>query len=92
MVGLHSLLGNYYGKKYPRNGMKMARELGTMTYRSGPEWNERFARKRIDSSEDPMLCPTFLIESYLDYQGMLCGVDGRRWPVLESLSELCSFH
>lgn len=49
--------------------MKMARELGTMTYRSGPEWNERFARKRIDPDVDPALCPTFLIESYLDYQG-----------------------
>ena len=50
--------------------MKLARELGTMTYRSGPEWDERFSRKRIDPNEDPALCPTFLIESYLDYQGL----------------------
>ncbi|XP_067940861.1 uncharacterized protein [Watersipora subatra] len=65
--------GHYYGHKYPRNGMKMAREMGTMTYRSGPEWSERFARKRINDDEDPALCPTFLIESYLDYQGeMFC--------------------
>lgn len=49
--------------------MKLARELGTMTYRSGPEWDERFSRKRIEPGEDPALCPTFLIESYLDYQG-----------------------
>jgi len=65
--------GHYYGKRYPRNGMKLARELGTMTYRSGPEWDERFSRKRIEPKEDPALCPTFLIESYLDYQGeMFC--------------------
>ena len=47
----------------------MARELGTMTYRSGPEWEERFARKKINA-DDPALCPSFLIESYLDYQGI----------------------
>ncbi|KAF6025437.1 hypothetical protein EB796_016244 [Bugula neritina] len=65
--------GHYYGKSYPRNGMKMARELATMTYRSGPEWSQRFSRKRIDENEKLALCPTFLIESYLDYQGeMFC--------------------
>ena len=66
--------GHYYGKGYPRNGMKMARELGTMTYRSGPEWDERFGRKRIDANEDPALCPTFLIENYLDYQGNVINI------------------
>ena len=50
-------------------GMKLARELGTMTYRSGPEWDERVSRKLIDPEADPGLCPTFLIENYLDYQG-----------------------
>ena len=40
-----------------------------MTYRSGPEWDERFGRKRIDSKEPPALCPTFLIENYIEYQG-----------------------
>jgi len=50
--------------------MKMARELATMTYRSGPEWSQRFSRKRIDENEKLALCPTFLIESYLDYQGV----------------------
>ena len=44
------------------------REIATMTYRSGPEWGERFGRNRI-SDEDPSLCPTFVIENYLDYQG-----------------------
>ena len=45
-----------------------SREIATMTYRSGPEWGERFGRNRI-SDENPSLCPTFVIESYLDYQG-----------------------
>ena len=44
------------------------REIATMTYRSGPEWGERFGRNRI-SDEEPSLCPTFVIENYLDYQG-----------------------
>ncbi|XP_074654875.1 uncharacterized protein LOC141908652 [Tubulanus polymorphus] len=61
--------GYYYGDKYPRMGMKIAREIATISYRSGPEWNQRFARKKINPDTDPSLCPTFLIESYIDYQG-----------------------
>ncbi|XP_059140375.1 uncharacterized protein LOC131928379 [Physella acuta] len=60
--------GHYYGKAYPKTGMKLAREIATITYRSGPEWDERFGRNRI-SDEPPSLCPTFLIESYLEHQG-----------------------
>lgn len=61
--------GHYYDGKYPKMGMKLAREIATTTYRSGPEWDERFARKRIDSKKPTTLCPTFLIESYIEYQG-----------------------
>ena len=61
--------GYYYGNKYPKMGMKLAREIATITYRSGPEWDERFNRNRIDSTVPPTLCPTFSIESYLEYQG-----------------------
>lgn len=61
--------GNYYDGKYPRTGMKLAREIATITYRSGPEWEQRFGRKRIDQTEAPSLCPNFMIENYLDYQG-----------------------
>ncbi|BFZ20621.1 hypothetical protein BsWGS_23660 [Bradybaena similaris] len=60
--------GHYYGKVYPKVGMKLAREIATITYRSGPEWNQRFGRTRI-SNDPPSLCPTFLIESYLEHQG-----------------------
>lgn len=45
------------------------REIATMTYRSGPEWDDRFGRKRINEDADPSLCPFFMIENYLDYQG-----------------------
>lgn len=61
--------GYYYDKKYPKMGMKLAREIATITYRSGPEWDERFNRHRIDSTIQPTLCPTFSIESYLEHQG-----------------------
>ena len=40
-----------------------------MTYRSGPEWEDRFGLKRINPDNCPTLCPTFAIESYLEHQG-----------------------
>lgn len=54
-------------------------EIATITYRSGPEWEQRFGLRRRNiappsSSPDaltspPVLCPDFLIETYLDHQG-----------------------
>ncbi|KAJ8300207.1 hypothetical protein KUTeg_021726 [Tegillarca granosa] len=61
--------GYYYNTTFPKMGMKLAREIATMTYRSGPEWDDRFGRGRIDENSYPSLCPTFLIESYLEHQG-----------------------
>ncbi|KAJ4310025.1 Serine O-succinyltransferase [Fusarium piperis] len=61
--------GFYYGKVPPHAGMKLAREIATVTYRSGPEWEMRFGRRRADSSKPPALCPDFLIETYLDHAG-----------------------
>ena len=46
------------------------RELATISYRSGPEWQLRFGRK-MNIGQDPHLPtfgPQFAIESYLDYQ------------------------
>ena len=51
-------------------------EIATITYRSGPEWDQRFARqvRPVPESESqsaprmPALCPDFLIETYLDHQ------------------------
>jgi len=73
--------GFYYDGMPPHTGMKLARQIATITYRSGPEWDLRFGRKFRPSSElparnspvsgprIPALCPDFLIETYLDHQG-----------------------
>jgi homoserine acetyltransferase len=61
--------GFYYDGIPPHGGMKLAREIATVTYRSGPEWEQRFGRRRADPSRPPALCPDFLIETYLDHAG-----------------------
>ena len=61
--------GFYYNGIPPHAGMKLAREIATVTYRSGPEWEQRFGRRRADPSRPPALCPDFLIETYLDHAG-----------------------
>ena len=61
--------GFYYDSIPPHAGMKLAREIATVTYRSGPEWEQRFGRQRADPSRQPALCPDFLIETYLDHAG-----------------------
>ena len=61
--------GFYYDGIPPHAGMKLAREIATVTYRSGPEWEQRFGRRRADPSKRPALCPDFLIETYLDHAG-----------------------
>jgi homoserine O-acetyltransferase len=59
--------GRYYGLSFPHRGMKVARGIGTITYRSGPEWQKRFGRKRMNQM--PKLDADFQVESYLAYQG-----------------------
>lgn len=61
--------GFYYDGVPPHAGMKLAREIATVTYRSGPEWEQRFGRRRADPRKPPALCPDFLIETYLDHAG-----------------------
>ncbi|KAL9097435.1 MAG: hypothetical protein Q9165_000331 [Trypethelium subeluteriae] len=61
--------GFYYSSIPPHSGMKLARQIATITYRSGPEWEQRFGRRRADPSRPPALCPDFLIETYLDHAG-----------------------
>jgi len=60
--------GRYYGASFPHRGLKLAREIGTITYRSGPEWEERFGRERTREGH-PTLEADFQIESYLEHQG-----------------------
>ena len=62
--------GNYEPGRGPRLGMRMARKLGTITYRSAAEWQQRFGRRRVP--ETPGLGsdsrPPFEVESYLEHQ------------------------
>lgn len=59
--------GRYYGSSFPHRGQKVAREIGTITYRSAPEWLNRFARGRGDGP--PRLDEDFEVERYLVHQG-----------------------
>ncbi|OUU79743.1 MAG: homoserine O-acetyltransferase [Gammaproteobacteria bacterium TMED78] len=60
--------GNYHDSQLPLKGMKLARKLGMMTYRSSDEWLERFSREKISkTSINSILSPSFQIESYLDH-------------------------
>ncbi|MBW0523214.1 hypothetical protein O181_062929 [Austropuccinia psidii MF-1] len=69
--------GFYYDSTPPHTGMKLARQIATITYRSGPEWEQRFGRKRKMTEHkegkyrlgSPTFYPDFLIEAYLDHQG-----------------------
>jgi homoserine O-acetyltransferase len=60
--------GRYYGVSFPHGGQKVARQIGAITYRSGPEWEKRFGRERI-AETTPRLDEDFQVESYLAHQG-----------------------
>jgi homoserine O-acetyltransferase len=60
--------GRYYGVSFPHRGQKVARQIGAITYRSGPEWEKRFGRERIVDTT-PRLDEDFQVESYLAHQG-----------------------
>uniref|UniRef100_H2YKH9 AB hydrolase-1 domain-containing protein n=2 Tax=Ciona savignyi TaxID=51511 RepID=H2YKH9_CIOSA len=62
-------VGHYYTGTYPLQGMKLAREIATLTYRSGVEWEKRFGRLKLPG-EEPSLCHNFEIEQYIEYQGL----------------------
>ncbi|WP_133478715.1 homoserine O-acetyltransferase MetX [Cognatilysobacter segetis] len=60
--------GRYDDATYPESGMRMARKLGVITYRSALEWDGRFGRVRLESDragEDPFGLE-FEVESYLE--------------------------
>jgi homoserine O-acetyltransferase len=62
--------GNYAPSHPPRNGMRVARKLGTITYRSATEWRGRFGRDPLAGlalSADPF-APRFAVEGYLEAQ------------------------
>ncbi|MCD9098382.1 homoserine O-acetyltransferase [Luteimonas fraxinea] len=61
--------GAYTDTAYPESGMRMARKLGVITYRSALEWDGRFGRVRLESDrredEEPFGLE-FEVESYLE--------------------------
>lgn len=61
--------GFYYDGVPPHVGMKLAREIAILTYRSGPEWESRFGRSRADDSKPVDFGPDFSVETYLDHAG-----------------------
>jgi homoserine acetyltransferase len=60
--------------RFPKQGMKNARIIGTISYRSGPEWEKRFSNKRVDPAaplshpHEKGFAPDFHVESYLQHQ------------------------
>jgi homoserine O-acetyltransferase/O-succinyltransferase len=59
--------GEYAPEQPPETGLRLARKLGLLTYRSALEWRERFGRERIaDAGPTQMFGPEFEIEAYLE--------------------------
>jgi len=60
--------GAYTDEHPPATGMRIARKLGMMTYRSAHEWRERFGRQpaQDQSPQDGPFAPEFAIQSYLE--------------------------
>jgi homoserine O-acetyltransferase len=64
--------GQYEPGHGPRTGLRLARKLGTITYRSAEEWQQRFGRQRVT---EPTPHPSgvraeFEVESYLEHQSI----------------------
>jgi homoserine O-acetyltransferase len=61
--------GNYEAGAGPIGGMRLARKLGMITYRSGKEWETRFGRERVREEHPPgdLFAADFEVESYLEH-------------------------
>jgi homoserine O-acetyltransferase len=62
--------GHYAPEHPPRSGMRLARKLGTITYRSAAELRQRFGRELLGGNTRPLsqFAPRFAIEGYLETQ------------------------
>lgn len=81
--------GDYYPEAGPEAGLHLARQIGTITYRSGPEWDRRFARERATAASQ-LLGPEFEVESYLVHQGdrFVGGYDANSYLYLSKAMDL----
>ncbi len=66
--------GHYTADRPPASGMGLARKLGTVTYRSAAEWQQRFDRHpvRPDLRSNEPFAAEFSVQGYLESQA-------RRW-------------
>lgn len=60
--------GWYYDDEYPISGMRLARKLGVISYRSAEEWMQRFGRSKVDDLRkiEAQVQMEFEVESYLE--------------------------
>jgi len=61
--------GDYPAEQPPIAGMRLARKLGMITYRSAEEWDQRFGRERAEGEHDAgdQFGVDFEVESYLEH-------------------------
>ncbi|HEY3731371.1 MAG TPA: homoserine O-acetyltransferase [Steroidobacteraceae bacterium] len=62
--------GHYSPEQPPRTGMRLARKLGTITYRSAAELRQRFGRQQLEVNAVAVnqFAPRFAVEGYLEAQ------------------------
>ena len=58
--------GAYTDEDWPETGMRLARKLGMISYRSEPEWRQRFGRALQDHYSERLFGMHFDVESYLE--------------------------
>jgi homoserine O-acetyltransferase len=58
--------GAYSNEDWPETGMRLARKLGMISYRSEPEWRQRFGRMLQARYNERLFGMHFAIESYLE--------------------------
>jgi len=58
--------GNYDDENWPVKGMRMARKLGMLSYRSSQEWRTRFGRREQDYFPTELFGMNYEVESYLE--------------------------
>lgn len=60
--------GEYTDDRWPVSGMRLARKLGMVSYRSAAEWSQRFGRQRQSHFPETIYGMNFAVESYLEAQ------------------------
>ncbi|MGD8358668.1 MAG: homoserine O-acetyltransferase [Lysobacterales bacterium] len=58
--------GAYTDEDWPETGMRLARKLGMISYRSETEWRQRFGRHKESRYAERLFGMHFAVESYLE--------------------------